>query len=92
MMRRAVIRQRLSPQMKNRKQSSIECCAYLQTPRHYSIVPRFPHSKICVHVPKKSIFTFVNARKHAKTAGILQVCASRLHQNAAAGCEPAALD
>jgi hypothetical protein len=56
------------------------------------LLTRFPHGKICVRAAGKSIFDFMNPRKTAKTTGISQVLVSALHQNAAGGCEPAALD
>src|ERR1700758_3092472 len=73
-----------------RSQSDEHVSARLPTPRHYSIVTRFPHSKICVRVAGKSIVNFTNLRKSAKTVEIFEVCMRRLHQNAAAGCEPLA--
>jgi hypothetical protein len=75
-----------------RSQSDAHVSPRLQTPRHYSIVARFPHSKICVFVSGKSILNFTNLRKSAKRTEVFKVCMRQLHQNAAAGCEPAALD
>src|SRR5215469_16138522 len=65
---------------------------FFQTPHHFCFVTRFPHREICLRGWRKSILNFQNVRKSAKTAEISQVDARQLHQNAAAGCEPAALD